>query len=391
MTNHSSFKGLLLAVTIMSGPVVLATTRPATAQIGIAISVQVAPPLLPVYVQPAMPELGYIWTPGYWAWAEPAGYYWVPGTWVEPPVSGVLWTPPYWGWNDGVYLFHAGYWGEHVGFYGGVNYGFGYGGSGYGGGRWHDGQFAYNRSVNNFGSVHVTNIYRQNVTVNNRSQVSFNGGAGGIRAEPNAAQREAEHETHAPVTAAQTRHASAAASNPAFAASRNNGHPGVAATSHPGQFEGAGVVHPQAARTAPGEHAGAHPEAAPHEAARPAAAEHAAARPEAAPHEAARPAAAEHAAARPEAAPHEGARPAASEHAAARPAAAQHEAARPQPAQQHAAARPEPQHAAPARPAPVQHAAAPRPQQAPPAAAPRPQPPQQHAAARPAPEKGHDK
>jgi hypothetical protein len=26
-----------------------------------------------------------------------------------------------------VYIFHAGYWGTQVGFYGGVNYGFGYG------------------------------------------------------------------------------------------------------------------------------------------------------------------------------------------------------------------------------------------------------------------------
>ena len=51
--------------------------------------------------------------------------------------------------------------GRHVGFYGGVNYGFGYGGSGYEGGRWDNGQFAYNRTVNNFGSVRVTNVYEQ--------------------------------------------------------------------------------------------------------------------------------------------------------------------------------------------------------------------------------------
>ena len=54
------------------------------------------------------------------------GYYWVPGTWVQPPRVGVLWTPGYWGFVGGVYAFHAGYWGPHVGFYGGVNYGFGY-------------------------------------------------------------------------------------------------------------------------------------------------------------------------------------------------------------------------------------------------------------------------
>jgi hypothetical protein len=27
-----------------------------------------------------------------------------------------------------VYRFHRGYWGRHVGYYGGVNYGYGYGG-----------------------------------------------------------------------------------------------------------------------------------------------------------------------------------------------------------------------------------------------------------------------
>ena len=60
-------------------------------------------------------------------------------TWVSPPAVGVLWTPGYWGWVDGVYLWHAGYWGPHIGFYGGVNYGFGYGGVGCQGGYWRGG------------------------------------------------------------------------------------------------------------------------------------------------------------------------------------------------------------------------------------------------------------
>ena len=33
-------------------------------------------------------------------------------------------------------VWNAGYWRPHVGFYGGVNYGFDYGGHGYEGGRW---------------------------------------------------------------------------------------------------------------------------------------------------------------------------------------------------------------------------------------------------------------
>src|SRR6202041_2018176 len=107
----------------------------------------------------------------YWSWSEPGGYYWVPGTWIQPPVVGVLWTPPYWGWNNGAYIFYNGYWGPHVGFYGGVNYGYGYGGSGYDGGRWNGNNFNYNRSANNFGSVRVQNTYEQGLTVNNRTNV----------------------------------------------------------------------------------------------------------------------------------------------------------------------------------------------------------------------------
>jgi hypothetical protein len=32
------------------------------------LSITIAPPELPVYVQPAIPEPGYMWTPGYWAY-----------------------------------------------------------------------------------------------------------------------------------------------------------------------------------------------------------------------------------------------------------------------------------------------------------------------------------
>src|SRR5258707_6540251 len=108
---------------------------PASSFAGVFISVGIAPPVLPVYVQPACPGDGYIWTPGYWAYGDD-GYYWVPETWVVAPEPGFLWTPGYWGFGGGLYAWHAGYWGPHIGFYGGVNYGFGYFGSGYEGGDW---------------------------------------------------------------------------------------------------------------------------------------------------------------------------------------------------------------------------------------------------------------
>jgi len=105
------------------------------------------PPALPDYDQPPPPDEDYIWTPGYWAWAL-EGYYWVPGAWVEPPYVGALWTPGYWAFYGGRYRFHHGFWGLHIGFYGGINYGYGYTGYGYYGGYWRSGHFFYNREVN---------------------------------------------------------------------------------------------------------------------------------------------------------------------------------------------------------------------------------------------------
>ena len=116
------------------------------------------PPPLPDYEQPPCPDEGYLWTPGYWAWGG-GGYYWVPGTWVQPPQVGVLWTPGYWGFVGGVYMFHAGYWGPHVGFYGGVNYGYGYGGVGFVGRPLGRRRFAYNTAVVNVNGAVIHNTY----------------------------------------------------------------------------------------------------------------------------------------------------------------------------------------------------------------------------------------
>ena len=156
------------------------------------------PPELPVYEQPPIPDDGYLWTPGYWAWSDDIqDYYWVPGTWVLAPQPGYLWTPGYWGAEGAVFLWHAGYWGPQVGFYGGVNYGYGYGGRGYEGGYWRDGRLYYNRSVTNITNTNITNVYNKtvinNVTVN---RVSYNGGGGGVRAQPTAAELAAEHARH---------------------------------------------------------------------------------------------------------------------------------------------------------------------------------------------------
>jgi hypothetical protein len=208
---------------------------PASSFAGVFISVAIAPPALPVYTQPICPVEGYMWTPGYWAYGD-AGYYWVPGVWLQPPAVGVLWTPGYWGWGDGVYAWHRGYWGPHVGFYGGVNYGFGYGGIGFGGGYWGGGHFYYNTAVMHVDTTVIHNTYNRtvinNTIVNNR--VSFNGGPGGINARATASEMQASREARFQPTAQQVSHREIARQDRGQLYSENHGRPAIAARSEVG-------------------------------------------------------------------------------------------------------------------------------------------------------------
>jgi WXXGXW repeat (2 copies) len=237
MSNIRSIRSLLFAL------VLLAISAAAYAQF--SISVSFAPPELPVYEQPLCPGDGYLWTPGYWAYAnDDSDYFWVPGTWVMAPEPGLLWTPAYWSWGGNGYVFNNGYWGQQVGFYGGVSYGYGYYGDGYQGGRWQNGQFYYNRSVNNVNVTNIHNVYNTTI-VNNTTinRVSYNGGNGGLSARPTSQQESVAREKHIPPVAAQTEHEQAARTNPEQRASVNHGTPAVAATPKPGAFSDHAVVH----------------------------------------------------------------------------------------------------------------------------------------------------
>ena len=216
---------------------------------GYVIQADEAPPPLPDYDQPPMPAPGYYWTPGYWAWNN-VDYYWVPGVWVEPPQPGLLWTPGYWAFVGGVYAFRPGYWGPRVGFYGGINYGFGYSGRGYEGGRWEGQRFFYNTAVNNIGVMRVTNVYNAPVVVNNVTtinRVSFNGGTGGVVAAPTPQQLSAASEPHIPPTPFQQNHVRAASVQPQQFLNTNQGKPAVAATPRPGAFNAKEAVPAKAA------------------------------------------------------------------------------------------------------------------------------------------------
>jgi hypothetical protein len=230
-----SFRLVLFALILLAAP---------AASFGqVAVSITVAPPELPVYEQPVCPGDGYIWTPGYWAWdGDDDDYYWVPGTWVLAPDVGFFWTPAYWGWNGISFVFYDGYWGPHVGFYGGINYGFGYFGHGYEGGRWDNGHFFYNRSVNNVNVTEIHNVYETRIVDRTVTRVSFNGGNGGINERPTREEEAATHERHLAPVSAQAEHVQAARSNRELRASSNHGKPPIAATPKPGELRDHGIV-----------------------------------------------------------------------------------------------------------------------------------------------------
>jgi hypothetical protein len=187
------------------------------------------PPPLPAYSQPRCPGENYIWTPGYWAYST-AGYYWTPGAWVLAPFTGALWTPPYWGYSNGVYLWNAGYWGPYVGFYGGIDYGFGYTGRGFYGGYWQSGAFNYNRTVTNVNATIVRNIYDRRITSYTPvNRISYNGGNGGVNLRPVASEVAAMRERRMGAAPAQVQYQREAAANRAQFASVNHGRPSIAA------------------------------------------------------------------------------------------------------------------------------------------------------------------
>jgi hypothetical protein len=205
-----------------------------------AVYTEEAPPPLPVYEQPPPPAPNLIWTPGYWHLGR-SGFYWIPGAWVPAPFAGGLWTPGYWGWSGGRYYFHEGYWGTHVGYYGGVNYGFGFGGVGFAGGEWRGGVFAYNTAVIHVdrhddrfrGAVFEDRERVDRGVVVNPNHVAFAGGPNGIRHDPTPEEAAAVKETHTPPTTFQKQHIETAKADKTSYAKANGGHPAHLAAEKP--------------------------------------------------------------------------------------------------------------------------------------------------------------
>jgi hypothetical protein len=198
---------------------------------GTIVSVSMMPPPLPAYDQPPCPDQNLVWVPGYWAWSQ--RYYWIPGAWVEPPFAGAMWTPGHWNWSHHpftLYTWHSGYWSYHVGYYGGVNYGYGYGGLGYSGGVWHGSLFAYNLEIVRVDNRWVRETFRdpglvERGYIDRNNHSSFNGGPGGVAYQISPEEQAVEHEHHWEPTAFQLQYEAGFRDDQTYWYETNHGQP----------------------------------------------------------------------------------------------------------------------------------------------------------------------
>ncbi len=153
----------------------------------------------------------------------------------------MYWTPGYWAYDDGQYQWNGGYWGPQVGFYGGVNYGYGYFGNGYDGGRWNGRNFRYNTAYSNVNRSVIRNVYYSHATIDNReivnryggSRISYNGGPHGIAARATTSQRQAYTQRRFAMTAQQQQHATYARQDTNLRYNVNHGKPAIAVAPRP--------------------------------------------------------------------------------------------------------------------------------------------------------------
>ena len=145
-----------------------------------------------------------------------------------------------------------------MGYYGGINYGYGYIGHGYDGGRWDRGHFRYNSAVNNIPAGRVNNVYRAPVPQRPVHAESFNGGNSPWHARPTASERRFEGAQHPNPTPAQMNHEQRAIGIPEQRMGSNHGMPPTAATPRPGGFG-----EPQVERARPAQEMRAQPQMRP--------------------------------------------------------------------------------------------------------------------------------
>ena len=94
------------------GSILAASTfaAPAFGQVSIGVTIGTPPPPIRYEVAPPMPEVGYVWVPGYWAPSGPR-YVWYPGRWSQPPYYGAGWRPAHWEHEGHGWRYYEGGWG----------------------------------------------------------------------------------------------------------------------------------------------------------------------------------------------------------------------------------------------------------------------------------------
>jgi hypothetical protein len=125
-----------------------------------------------------------------------------------------------------------------VGYYGGVNYGFGYMGIGFAGGMWDHGFFRYNTAIMHVDGRYIHNTFEDRgmvdrYTVARGSHVAFSGGPGGIHHDPMPEERIAERDSHMDRSSFQMQHEGAARNDHSSYFKANGGHPATLAVQRP--------------------------------------------------------------------------------------------------------------------------------------------------------------
>ena len=130
-----------------------------------------------------------------------------------------------------MYIWYAGYWAPHIGYYGGINYGFGYTGRGYYGAYWNGGKLVYNRAVTDVDPARVHYVYDYTPPRNN-DRLSFNG-PGGVRARPTPQELAVSRDPRTAAVPAQIQHARQASANRAQFAGARGVRPDTLVASRP--------------------------------------------------------------------------------------------------------------------------------------------------------------
>jgi hypothetical protein len=103
-------KALLISACLLAPLGALPLPSAAAVNVGVDLVVRVPPPA-PRYEAAPPPRVGFVWTPGYWAWRENR-HVWVAGVSVRER-AGYVYSQPQWVERNGEWHFNGGQWARH--------------------------------------------------------------------------------------------------------------------------------------------------------------------------------------------------------------------------------------------------------------------------------------